>query len=106
MFGLNTYYKRRKLEIDIEIQNYKTKMLEGVQELALECAEQRGKYEHDFHFKQESLNSEIAKIEASKESMTKDVDNLKEIIEEKDAEIQRLNGICIKLAETKILITK
>jgi len=31
--------------------------------------------------------------------MTKEFDNLKEIIKEKDADIQRLNGICIEFAE-------
>ena len=106
MFGLNTYYKKRKLEIDIEMQKYRTEMLKGVQELALECAKQRGEYEHDWHSKQEKLNTAIAKIEASKESMTKEVDNLKEIIKEKDADIQRLNGICIEFAKTKISIQK
>ncbi len=106
MFGLNTYYKRKKLEIDIEMQKYRTEMLKGVQELALECAKQRGEYEHDWHSKQEELNTAIAKIEANKESMTKEVDNLKEIIKEKDADIARLNSICLEFAKTKISIQK
>ena len=106
MLGLRTYYKRKKLEIDIEVLKYRTKMNKEIQELALECAKQRGEYEHDWHSKQEQLNTEIAKIEASKESMTKEVENLKEIIKEKDADILRLNNICLEFAKTKISIQK
>jgi hypothetical protein len=73
MFGLNTYYKRKKLEIDIEMQKYRSEMLKGVQELTLECAKQR------------------------------EVDNLNAIIKEKNEEIAKLNSICLEFAKNVYL---
>ena len=106
MFGINNYRNRKKLEIDIEMQEYRTELLKGVEELAFLCAKQIGEYEHDFHNKREELNTEIVKIEATRETMTKDLDNLKVIIKEKDQEIKRLTDICLEFAKTKISIQK
>lgn len=103
---LEIYQERRKLEIDTELQQYRSNLFKEVESLALLCAKQIGEYEHTFHNKREELNTEIAKIEASKDSITKEVNNLKEIIKEKDADIQRLNGICLEFAKTKISIQK
>lgn len=100
------YYNKKKLEVDTQILQYRTKLIKGVEELALECAKQRGEYEHTWHSKQEELNTEIAKIEASKEAMTKDIDNLNALLLAKDKEIERLNNICLQLAKAKVVIAK
>ena len=50
--------------------------------------------------------SSIIEMKTRQESMTKEVDNLKEIIKEKDADIARLNSICLEFAKTKISIQK
>jgi hypothetical protein len=106
MWGFNIYRKRKKLEIDIEMQKYKTTAIKEVETVALTCAKQIGEYEHTFHSKREELGIVIAKIEASKESMTKEIENLQKIIEIKDLEIDRLNNICLESVEGKIIIQK
>jgi hypothetical protein len=49
MFGLNNYMKRRKLEIDIEVQKYRESSFKEIEKLALSCARDKGNYEHEYH---------------------------------------------------------
>lgn len=104
MFGLITYYKRKKLAIDIEIQEYREKSRKEVQESILECAKEISQLDHDFYKKQEELNVEIAKLEARKETLKNDVETYKLLIAEKDKEIQRMKEITIKALEKREII--
>ena len=106
MFGINTYYKRRKLEIDIEIESYRQKLMKEIETLALKCAEDKGNYEHEYHQAMEILKTEIAKLEALKEIMKQDVTTYKKLLEEKNKEIARQHELNLKLADQKITIHK
>lgn len=106
MFWSN-YLKRRKLEIDIEVQEYREKCLTEIEDLALLCAEEKGEYECEFHSKMESLKVEIAKLEAKKEMLSTEVTVYEKLLKAKDSEIERLNKLCLKLAEHReVVITK
>ena len=90
--------KRRKLlEIDEEVNNYKKDAQKVMHELAMQCAKDTKAYEHEFHSKREVLNVEIAKLEALKETMANDVTFYKIQLEGKDEEIERLNNIITQL---------
>lgn len=106
MFNYKNYRDRKILEVDTEVQAYRKKLMKRVEELALECARQQGEYEHTFHSEQEKLNTEIARIKASKESMTKDIDNLNAILKEKNLEIERLYNICLEFLKAKVSIVR
>jgi hypothetical protein len=101
MFGLNNYMKRRKLEIDIEVQNYRESSFKEIENLALACARDKGNYEHEYHHSIEILKVDIAKLEALKETMKNDITNYEKCLNEKDKEIERLQSICIELAKSK-----
>ena len=104
MFGINTYRKRKMLEVDKEIFEYWQKEIKRVEEVAIECAQQLGKYEHTFHNAKEILGIELAKLEALKEVMVNDVATHKKLLDEKNKEIDRLNSLCLKMAENKGVI--
>lgn len=107
MFGLNNYMKRRKLEIDRELQNYRESFSKEIETLALACAKDKGKYEHEYNYSIENLRVEIAKLEALKETMKNDVTTYEKWLAEKNKEIERLHTLCLKLAESqKVIIQK
>lgn len=107
MFGLNSYMKRRKLEIDREVQNYRESFSKEIETPALACAKDKGNYEHEYHHSIENLRVEIAKLEALKETMKNDVTTYEKWLKEKDKEIERLHTLCLKLAESqKVIIQK
>ena len=107
MFGLNNYRKRRMLEIDIEVQEYRNSFKKEIEDLALVCARDKGDYEHEFHSAKERLGIDIAKLEASKELLEKDKLVYKQLLEEKDKEIKRIHELCsILSAPRKVTIKK
>ena len=107
MFGLNTYRKRKKLEIDREMLDYRESLMKEVEQLAFKCAQDKGYHEHEYHHNLELLGIEIAKLEARKETLANDVTTYKAWLEQKDKEIERLNNIVLKMAEAqKIIIQK
>lgn len=99
--------EKRKLQVDIEVEQYRRARFKDIENLALQCASDRGQYEHTYHHKMEELGIEIAKLEALKETMKNDVTVLERIIKGKDEEIKRLHEVCMKMAESqKIVIHK
>lgn len=98
MFWFN-YLKRRKLEVDIEVQEYREELYREVEDLALLCARDKGAYEHEYHYAKEILGIEIAKLEAKKEILSTEVTVYEKLLEVKDNEIKRLTDICLKLGE-------
>ena len=104
MFGINLYRKREKLKVDIEIQKYRSSLIKEVEELALQCAKEKGEYEHTWHSNMETLRIEIAKLEAIKEMTENDIAYYKRIITEKDNEIGRQHVVNLKLAEAQQII--
>lgn len=87
---LALYRQQKMLEIDNELLNYKTKVRAEIEKLALQCAEQKGQYEHDFHYQKELKGIELAKLEAS---IATKKDLLAKEIALKTTEIERLNKI-------------
>lgn len=104
MFGIKTYYARKKLEIDIEIEKYRNARMKEIQDLALKCADEKGEYEHTWHSSMEKLRIEIAKLEALKKTMANDVTCYKKLVEEKDKEIARQHEVNMKLADQKMAV--
>ncbi|MFA5366301.1 MAG: hypothetical protein WC333_00060 [Dehalococcoidia bacterium] len=94
------------LEIDKEIFEYRQKEIKGVEEMAIKCAHQLGEYEHTFHNTKETLGIELAKLEALKEVMANDVTTYKKLLDEKNKEIERLNTLCLKMAENKGVVVQ
>ena len=90
--------KRRKLlEIDEEVNNYRKDAQKAMHELAIQCAKDTKAYEHEYHSKREVLNVEIAKLEVLKETMEKGITSYKIQLDGKDKEIERLNNIVEQL---------
>jgi hypothetical protein len=104
MLGINTYRKRKMLEVDKEVFEYRQKEIKAVEEIAIKCAKQLGEYEHQFHHTKEEKGIELAKLEALKEIMANDVTTYTKLLDEKNKEIERLNAICLKMAENKGVI--
>ena len=98
MFWFN-YLKRRKLEVDIEVQEYRKRLFKEVEGLALRCNKDKGDIEHEYHYGKEVLGIEIAKLEAKKEMLLTEVTVYEKLLEVKDNEIKRLTDICLKLGE-------
>lgn len=94
-------YKREKfLEIDRQVEDYRSAQQKLSQNMAQKCAEQLGEYEHTFHFTKETKGIELAKLEAKVEVLQQVVDARNEVIKaddnllkSKDAEIKRLNDL-------------
>lgn len=81
--------------------------MKQIEEIALKCAADKGNYEHEYHHGMEVLKIEIASLEARKETLANDVTTYKQWLEQKDKEIERLNNLCLKMAESqKIIIQK
>lgn len=85
-------YKREKfLEIEKAIEEYRAVKNRESENIAQRCAEDMGKYEHEFHHTKEVRGIEIAKLEAKKETLTEVIDANKKLMDAKDAEIKRLS---------------
>jgi uncharacterized coiled-coil protein SlyX len=62
-------YKREKMiEVDRMVADYRSSKLKEVETLALECAKQKGEYEHTFHSEKEKKGVELVKLDAQIES--------------------------------------
>lgn len=90
---LKRYYEDQKRKVDAEIFNYRHKLMKEVEELALRCAEDKGRYEHDYHHTMENLRVDIAKLEAKKSELDNDRVTYEEWLKMKNSEIARLSGI-------------
>jgi len=106
MFGLNTYRKREKLKIDREMFEYRKDALLEVESLRNICLQDKASYEHEFHSAKEERGIELAKLDALKETHENDITTYKLLIKNKDEEIERMNALCSKLSESKIVIIK
>lgn len=96
---IELYRQEQLLAIDKKIEDYRaTKQIEML-ELAKQCAEQTGGYEHTFHHNREVKGIEIAKLEAKIEYLDSSIKVKESIIlndkllTTKDVEIKRLNDI-------------
>lgn len=98
---ISLHRKRRMLEVDSEIQNYKLKRMEEVVEVEKTCHRQLAEYEHNFHSTKEIKGIELAKLEAKIEIFEQIGDFKDKIIENKDAEINRLAQIIESLTKSK-----
>jgi hypothetical protein len=106
MFGINNYRNRRKLEVDMQIHQYRVELMAQVEQLALKCAKDTGDYEHTYHSRMEELGIEIAKMEALKEIKANDITTYETMIKDRDNEIDRLNTLLLEMAKSKIMIQK
>jgi hypothetical protein len=100
-------YKREKMlqveidanakinEANLRMSTYRKQ----IEELAIKCADDTAKNEHEFHSKQQGLGIELAKLEALKETMQNDVTTYKKLLAEKDLEIVRLHNLVNKLID-------
>jgi len=96
-------YQERLRLIDIKISEVNTARLAEVAQLAVTCADELGQHEHNFHHTMELRGIEIAKldakIEALKEMEGNDARCYKEIIKNKDAEIEYLKKLIDKMVD-------
>jgi len=102
---LELYKREKQLEIDKELADYKKSTYQEVQDLAVNCANDTKNLEHEYHYNQEQLGKDIAKLEAKKEYLEELVNTDKvayeRILKDKDAEIDKLNKIIHKLIENQ-----
>ena len=95
------YRKEKLLEINTEIVEIINVKRKEIQELTIECAKQTGEYEHEFHAAMEEKRIELAKLDSEidakkqlqeKESacLNKEIDNLREMIDDKNETIVML----------------
>lgn len=91
------YIKDSKFKLDQEVHNYKVSCNKKIHKLSVQSADDTASLEHEFHSKQEELNSEIKGLEARKENMENEVITGKFLLNEKDKEIDRLNNLCQEL---------
>jgi hypothetical protein len=106
MLGINTYRKRKMLEVDKEVFEYRSKLIKEVEEIAIKCARQLGEYEHEFHHTKEEKGIELAKLDALIEIRKNDEATYERLLKERNEEVVRLNTICLKLAENKGVIVQ
>lgn len=99
--------KTKKLNVDKEINSYRQSFSKEIEELALGCAKDKAKYEHEYHSQMETLKVEIVKLEALKETMEHEVNTFKNLLLDRDKELERIYSLCTKLVETKnnIIVT-
>lgn len=102
------YKKEKFLEVDIAVENYRSKRQREIQDLAKRCQEELGQYEHDYHYAKEQKGIEIAKLESKYEALLETVKARKEVIaadnnllKAKVDEIERLNEIIKLLINNK-----
>ncbi len=87
------------MRLQNKVTEYRAKCNKEIQELAIKCAEDTKKLEHNYHKKQEDLGIEIAKQEARLETVKKDEETYNRLLEEKNDEIERLSEIINNLIE-------
>lgn len=102
---LELYRRENLLKISEEIEAQRQERIKEVQDLAVRCADDTKKLEHQYHYNQETLGIEIAKLEAKKEYlqevMATDKVAFERIIKDKDEEINRLNAIILEMVKSK-----
>lgn len=86
-----------KFLLDKEVHEYKVSCDKKIHKLSVKCADDTANLEHNFHSRQEELQSEIKGLEAKKEIMLNEVTTYKFLLKEKDNEIDRLNNLCQEL---------
>lgn len=94
-------YKREKfLEIDKQIEDYRSKRQSEMRDMAIKCHEQLGEYEHEFHHTKETRGIELVKLEAKIEILNAVIKAREETINAdqnlhnaRKSEIERLNKI-------------
>lgn len=107
---LQFYRKEKKLEIDQELLDYRIEKQKEMHSIAIACAEDSQKYEHDYHSAMETKKTELAKLDADIEARERYIDNqdtsiaerldsLQEQLKSKVDEIDRLETIIHKLIE-------
>lgn len=91
---------RITLVVDKESNLYKRdsilKINESLMKLRIQCAEDIGNYEHEFHQTKENLKCELAKLEAKIEAIKQT-----DILTVKDDEIKRLESIISNILQYK-----
>jgi len=100
---LAIFREEAKLKIDQQILDYKERLIE----MAKQCHDEMGEFEHDYHSTKELRGIELAKLDAQVQDLEIQIELItqqKEIIlesakaydvllEQKDAEIERLNDL-------------
>jgi len=100
---LAIFREEAKLKIDQQILDYKERLIE----IAKQCHDEMAEFEHDFHSTKELRGIELAKLDAQVQDLEIQIELItqqKEIIlesakaydvllEQKDAEIERLNDL-------------
>ncbi len=113
MFGINKkekidsdlelYKKRKLLDIEKELEYYRSSKGTDMLEFAMTCYKELGEYEHTYHFAKEEKGIELAKIEASieakKELLATDKNAYERMLKMKDDEINRLNEVILRLID-------
>ena len=98
---LENYRQEQLRLIDTEITEEKAKRLNEITQLAITCADEKGQYEHDYHYTMQIRGIELAKLEARidalKEMEGNDARCYKEIISAKDNEIEYLRQTIARL---------
>jgi hypothetical protein len=90
---LEMYEKRSKLGIDVKLEEYKKVKNAEMVQMAKQCAEELGQYEHDYHSTKEKLGIDLAKIEAKLEMYKQVIDANEKLVRNQEAEIKRYNEI-------------
>lgn len=105
---LELYRNNKLLDIDIEVENYRSKTQKMVHDLAVKCKNQLADYEHEFHHAKEVKGIELARLDSKIEALRETVKAREEVIaadnnllKAKMTEIDRLNEI-IKLMISKM----
>lgn len=106
------YKKEKFLEIDKQIEDYRSKRQSEMTDMAKKCHEQLGTYEHDFHQTKETRGIELAKLEAKIEALNEVLKARQETIAAdqnlhniRKLEIDRLNAIILQLINKQPNVT-
>lgn len=97
---IELYKAERILAVDKAVEDYRAIRQKEVQNLAKECLEQLGEYEHTFHNTKEQKGIELAKLQSRIDGLTEVIKAREEVVradnnllQSKDAEIKRLDDI-------------
>lgn len=86
-----------------EVEDFRDKCKNEINDLALACVNDTKSYEHTYHHNMEKLGIEIAKLEAKKEALVEITNQDKvvynKMVEHKDTEIKRLTDIIQKIID-------
>lgn len=61
---VHLYEVSKRLSVDSVIVTYRMDQFKKVEKIAVECAQQIGEYEHEFHFAKQTKGIELAKLDA------------------------------------------